>query len=186
MLIVQKYGGSSLGDLSCLRRSASLASEARRRGSDLVVVVSAAGDSTDELISAARRILPRPKARELDALLATGEQRSAALMALMLESRIPMKSAFRSFTGAQAGIRTDENHGEASILSVDPVRLRQSLEAGEIAVVAGFQGESPAGDITTLGRGGSDTTAVALAAAMGADRCEIYTDVDGVYTADRG
>ena len=181
MLIVQKFGGSSLADLSCLRRAASLAAEARRRGSDLVVVVSAAGDSTDELISAARRILPRPKARELDALLATGEQRSAALMALMLES---LGAPARSFTGAQAGIRTDDNHGEAAILAVEPARLRQSLKAGEIAVAAGFQGQSPAGDVTTLGRGGSDTTAVALAAALGAERCEIYTDVDGIYTAD--
>ena len=144
MLIVQKFGGSSLADLGRLRRAASLAAEARRRGSDLVVVVSAAGDSTDELISAARRILPRPKARELDALLATGEQRSAALMALMLES---LGAPARSFTGAQAGIRTDDNHGQAAILAVEPARLRESLAAGEIAVAAGFQGESPAGDV---------------------------------------
>ena len=181
MLIVQKFGGSSLADLSCLRRAASLAAEARRRGSDLVLVVSAAGDSTDELISAARRILPLPRARELDALLATGEQRSAALMAMMLES---LGCPARSFSGAQAGIHTDGSHGAAAILRVEPERLLRSLDAGEIAVVAGFQGRSPAGDVTTLGRGGSDTTAVALAAALHADACEIYTDVDGVYTAD--
>ena len=181
MLIVQKFGGSSLADLTRLRRAAGIAAEARRRGNELVLVVSAAGDSTDELLSLARQILPHPPARELDALLGTGEQRSAALMAMMLRS---LGQPARSFSGPQAGIHTDDRHGEAAILSLEPERLRRSLEAGEIAVVAGFQGQSPAGDLSTLGRGGSDTTAVALAAALGAGRCEIYTDVDGIYTAD--
>ncbi len=181
MLIVQKFGGSSLADLPRLRRAANIAAEARRRGNDLVLVVSAAGDSTDELLAAACRILPHPPLRELDALLATGEQRSAALMAMMLSA---LGQPARSFSGPQAGIRTDGRFGEAAILSVDPEKLRRSLAAGEIAVTAGFQGLGPEGDLTTLGRGGSDTTAVALAAALEAERCEIYTDVDGVYTAD--
>lgn len=181
MLIVQKFGGSSLADLTRLRRAAGIAAEARRRGNQVALVVSAAGDSTDELLSRARKILPHPPARELDALLATGEQVSAALMSMMLWS---LGQPARSFSGPQAGIRTDGSHGEAAILSVEPERLRRSLEVGEIAVTAGFQGQSPAGDLSTLGRGGSDTTAVALAAALGAGRCEIYTDVDGIYTAD--
>ena len=181
MLIVQKFGGSSLADLERLPRSAGIAAEARRRGNDLVVVVSAAGDSTDELISSARQIHPHPPARELDALLATGEQSSAARMAMMLAG---LGCPARSFSGPQAGIRTDGRFGEASILSVDPEPLRRCLAAGEIAVAAGFQGQGPEGELSTLGRGGSDTTAVALAAALGAERCEIYTDVDGIYTAD--
>ena len=181
MQIVQKFGGSSLADLQRLRRAAGIAAEARRRGNRVVLVVSAAGNSTDELLSLARRILPHPPRRELDALMATGEQRSAALMAMMLES---LGCPARSFSGAQAGIHTDAHFGEAAILRVEPQALRRSLEAGEIAVVAGFQGRSPAGELTTLGRGGSDTTAVALAAALGAERCEIYTDVDGICTAD--
>ena len=181
MLIVQKFGGSSLADLRRLRRTAGIAAEARRRGNQVVLVVSAAGNSTDELLSLARRILPHPPRRELDVLMATGEQRSAALMAMMLES---LGCPARSFSGARAGIHTDANFGEAAILRVEPQALRQSLGAGEIAVVAGFQGRSPAGELTTLGRGGSDTTAVALAAALGAERCEIYTDVDGICTAD--
>ena len=162
MLIVQKFGGSSLADGERLRRAAGICAEAQRRGNALVVVVSAAGDSTDELLEAARRIHPHPPRRELDALMATGEQRSAALMAIQLLS---LGLPARSFSGWQAGIHTDGAHGEA-------------------AVVAGFQGISPAEDVTTLGRGGSDTTAVALAAALDAERCEIYTDVDGIYTAD--
>lgn len=181
MLIVQKFGGSSLADLSRLRRAAGICAEARRRGNRVVLVVSAAGDSTDELLELARRIHPHPPLRELDALLTTGEQRSAALMAMMLLSQ---GQSARSFSGAQAGIRTDGRHGEAAILSVEPEALRRSMAAGEVAVVAGFQGSGPEGDLTTLGRGGSDTTAVALAAALGAERCEIYTDVDGIYTAD--
>ncbi|MBQ6274075.1 MAG: aspartate kinase [Oscillospiraceae bacterium] len=181
MLIIQKFGGSSLADPERLRRAAGICAEARRRGNGLVVVVSAAGDSTDELLALARRLHPHPPARELDALLATGEQRSAALMAITLSS---LGLPARSFTGRQAGIRTDAAHGAAAIREIDPAPLRAALDAGEIAVAAGFQGVSPQGDLTTLGRGGSDTTAVALAAALGAERCEIYTDVDGIYTAD--
>lgn len=181
MLIVQKFGGSSLAGPERLRRAAGICAETRRRGNELVAVVSAAGDSTDELLALAHRLMPHPPARELDALMATGEQQSAALMAIVLES---MGLAARSFSGWQAGIRTNAVHGEADIREIRPVRLREALAEGEIAVVAGFQGLGPTGDVTTLGRGGSDTTAVALAAALEAARCEIYTDVDGIYTAD--
>lgn len=181
MLIVQKFGGSSLADPVRLRRAAGICAEAKRRGNGLVVVVSAAGDSTDALIETALKIHPHPPLRELDALMATGERQSAALMAIMLES---LGHAARSFSGREAGIHTDARHGEAAILRVEPRGLLETLEEGKIAVVAGFQGVSPRGDVTTLGRGGSDTTAVALAAALEAERCEIYTDVDGIYTAD--
>ena len=181
MCIVQKFGGSSLADAARLRRAAGISAEARRRGNALVVVVSASGDTTDELLSLARQLAPHPSPRELDALLSTGEQQSAALMAIVLQS---IGARARSFSGWQAGIHTDARHGEAAIREIDPGRLRASLDAGEVAVVAGFQGISPAEDVTTLGRGGSDTTAVALAAALDAERCEIYTDVDGIYTAD--
>ncbi len=181
MLIVQKFGGSSLASPERLRRAAEISAETRRRGNELVVVVSAAGDSTDELLELAHRLMPHPPARELDALMATGEQRSAALMAIVLES---LGLPARSFSGWQAGIHTEPVHGAAAIREIRPARLLESLAAGQIGVVAGFQGLSPAGDVTTLGRGGSDTTAVALAAALGAGRCEIYTDVDGIYTAD--
>ena len=181
MLIVQKFGGSSLADPVRLRRVAGICAEARKRGNQLVAVVSAAGDSTDALLETAHKIHPHPPLRELDALMATGEQRSAALMAIMLES---LGHAARSFSGWQAGIHTDTRHGEAAILRIEPRRLLETLAEGKIAVVAGFQGVSPREDVTTLGRGGSDTTAVALAAALEAERCEIYTDVDGIYTAD--
>ena len=181
MLIVQKFGGSSLADLNDLRRAASLSAETRRRGQEPVLVVSAAGDSTDELLTLSREITARASPRELDALLNTGEQRSAALMAIMLQS---MGVAARSFTGWQAGIHTDGQHAHAAIREIDTARLRESLAQGEVPVVAGFQGISPDGDLTTLGRGGSDTSAVALAAALEAERCEIFTDVDGIYTAD--
>ncbi len=181
MLIVQKFGGSSLADVERLRRAAGICLEARRGGHRVVVVVSAAGDGTDDLLELARQIDPQPSKRELDALMATGEQQSAALMAIMLES---LGAGARSFSGWQAGVITSARHGEARIGLLLPDRLSETLEQGKIAVVAGFQGVSPQGEITTLGRGGSDTTAVALAAALGADRCEIYTDVDGIYTAD--
>lgn len=181
MLIVQKFGGSSLADPERLRRVAGICGEARRRGNRLVAVVSAAGDTTDTLLESAHRIHPHPSLRELDALAATGEQQSAASLAMMLES---LGLSACSFSGWQAGIHTDDRHGEAAILHIDPARLLKALEAGQIAVVAGYQGLSPAEDVTTLGRGGSDTTAVALANALEADRCEIYTDVDGIYTAD--
>ena len=180
MLIVQKFGGSSLADLQRLRRAAGIAAEARRRENQVVLVVSAAGNSTDELLSLARRILPHPPRRELDALMATGEQRSAALMAMMLES---LGCPARSFSGARAGIHTDGNFGEAAILRVEPERLLAALDAGKSPLWQAFRA-APDGDVTTLGRGGSDTTAVALAAALEAERCEIYTDVDGIYTAD--
>lgn len=181
MRIVQKFGGSSLDGWERLRRAAGLSLEAWRRGCRPVVVVSAAGDYTDEMINEARKLCPRPAPRELDALLATGEQRSAALMAIMLNA---LGAPSRSFTGWQAGLLTEDAHGSARLLRCEPVRLLRSLEAGEIPVVAGFQGVTPQGEISTLGRGGSDTTAVALSAALRAARCEIYTDVDGVYTAD--
>ena len=181
MRIVQKFGGSSLADLPRLRRAAGICLEARRRGNEVLAVVSAAGDSTDEMIETVRAIAPHPPARELDALLATGEQRSAALMAILLSQ---LGAPARSFSAWQAGLVTEEKHGDARLLLAAPKRLLQALAAGEIPVVAGFQGLTPSGEISTLGRGGSDTTAVALAAALGAGRCEIYTDVDGIYTAD--
>lgn len=181
MLIVQKFGGSSLADIERLRRAAGICMEARRMEHRLVVVVSAPGDSTDELMDLAQQITPRPSPRELDALMATGEQRSAALMAMMLQS---LGAQAASFTGWQTGILTSPKHTSARIELIAPERISAALARNEIAVVAGFQGISPSGDITTLGRGGSDTTAVALAAALNADRCEIYTDVDGIYTAD--
>ena len=181
MMIVQKFGGSSLADLEKLRRAASITLEARRRGHSVVAVVSAPGDSTDELLDLARQIAPDLSKRELDALLATGEQQSAALMAMMLES---LGAPARSFSGWQAGICTTGEAGAARIQLLVPERIHAALTAGVIPVVAGFQGISPAGDVTTLGRGGSDTTAAALAAGLNAGRCEIYTDVDGIYTAD--
>lgn len=181
MLLIQKFGGSSLADRERLRRAAEIALAARREGYRLVIVVSAAGDSTDELIDLAHAIDPAPPLREMDALLSTGEQQSAALMAIQLNRLgVPAKS----FAGWQAGIETDNAHGSAKIRRIAPQRLLDALDAGLIAVTAGFQGRTADGDLSTLGRGGSDTTAVALAAAMGADRCEIYTDVDGVFTAD--
>lgn len=181
MLLIQKFGGSSLADRERLRRAAEIALAARREGQRIVVVVSAAGDDTDELIDLAHAIDPAPPLREMDALLSTGEQRSAALMAIQL-GRLGAPAC--SFAGWQAGIHTDERHGDARILHIAPRRLEAALDAGLIAVTAGFQGVTTEGDLSTLGRGGSDTTAVALAAAMGAARCEIYTDVDGVFTAD--
>ena len=181
MLIIQKFGGSSLASLEKLRRAAELCLDARREGHDIVAVVSAMGDTTDDLLELAHRISPSPPPRELDALLSTGEQQSAALLAIMLES---LGQSARSFTGWQAGLFTCGGHGDARIALMLPARLRSALNAGHIAVVSGFQGLDGAGDISTLGRGGSDTTAVALAAAMEADRCMIYTDVDGIYTAD--
>ena len=181
MRIVQKFGGSSLADFERLRRAAGLVLEAWRRGCRPLVVVSAAGDSTDEMIEQVQKLTPHPSPREMDALLATGEQRSAALMAILLNA---LGAPSRSFSGWQAGLITEEKHSDAHIARCEPARLLRSLDAGEIPVVAGFQGVTPLGEISTLGRGGSDTTAVALAGALEADRCEIYTDVDGIYTAD--
>src|SRR5499426_1871508 len=185
-LIVQKYGGSSVADhekiLNVARRVAGTVSgEGRGSGHRLVVVVSAMGKTTDELVALAHRIAPVPDAREMDMLLATGEQVTIALLAMALHG-LGFKA--RSFTGSQVGLRTDRAHTKARITRIGAERVRRSLDDGEIAVVAGFQGISEDEEITTLGRGGSDLTAVALAAALGADVCEIYTDVDGVYTAD--
>ncbi len=181
MLIVQKFGGSSLADIERLRRAAEICRQARSREHDVIVVVSAMGDTTDHLLDMAQMISPRPSKRELDALMTTGEQQSAALMAIMLES-LGIKA--QSLTGWQAGILTEDEPGGCDIRLVAPARIQAALSRGCVPVVTGFQGFSTGGDITTLGRGGSDTTAVALAAALEADSCRIYTDVDGIYTAD--
>ena len=181
MLIIQKFGGSSLADPEALRRSAGLALRAAQAGHELAVVVSARGKSTDELLALAHEISPDPPPRELDALLTTGEQQSAALFALMLDA---LGQRACSFTGWQAGLHAGGEHGDGRIEWVLPQRLRAALREGRVAVVTGFQALNDAGDLITLGRGGSDTSAVALAAALEADRCEIYTDVDGIYTAD--
>ena len=181
MLIVQKYGGSSLADPDRIRRAAQRVAGLVQAGHKLVAVVSAQGDTTDLLLEKVPQITASPPARELDAYLAAGEQMSAALMAMALEELgIPAVS----LTGWQAGLMTDSVHGDARVLGLRGERIRQELREGNTVVVAGFQGVDAAGDITTLGRGGSDTTAVALAAFLGADRCMIYTDVDGVYDKD--
>jgi len=179
-LIVQKYGGSSVADAERIRSVARRVAESAR-GNQLVVVVSAMGKTTDGLLGLARQITPAPDPRELDMLLATGEQVTIALLAMALQD---LGVRARSLTGPQVGIRTDSGHTKARITQITAERVRQSLDAGEVAVVAGFQGLSETDEITTLGRGGSDLTGVALAAALKADVCEIYTDVDGVYTAD--
>ena len=182
MIVVQKYGGTSVGDVDRMKRVAARIVETRRAGHDVVAVVSAMGKTTDELVDMAARINTRPPQRELDILLTAGERISMALLAMAIED---LGVRARSFTGSQAGIITDTVHGKARILAVTPERVREALDDGNVVIVAGFQGVSrETKDITTLGRGGSDTTAVALAAALEADACEIYTDVDGVYTAD--
>ena len=181
-LVVQKYGGSSVADADGIKRVAQRIASARKAGDDVVVVVSAMGDTTDELIDLANRVSPLPPGRELDMLLTAGERISMALLAMAIAS---LGLEAQSFTGSQAGVITDSTHGKARIIDVTPGRIATSLEGGAIPIVAGFQGVSQTSkDITTLGRGGSDTTAVALAAALNADVCEIYTDVDGVFTAD--
>src|SRR5438132_3017864 len=179
-LVVQKYGGSSVADDEKIRNVARRVA-ASAPGHQLVVVVSAMGKTTDGLVALAHQVSPSPEPREMDMLLATGEQVTIALLAMALQS-VGLRA--RSFTGFQAAIRTDRAHTRARITQISTERVRQSLDAGEIAVVAGFQGLSDEDEITTLGRGGSDLTAVALAAALKAEVCEIYTDVDGVYTAD--
>ena len=181
MLIVQKFGGSSLADLQRVRSAAQKAADLQRQGHKVVMVVSAQGDTTDALLGKAHEIAPEPDGRELDALLATGEQCSAALMAMMLCS-LGCKAV--SLCAWQAGLITDSTYGNARLLGMRSDRILQELNADHIVVVAGFQGLSGGGNITTLGRGGSDSTAVALAAYLGADRCLIYTDVDGVYDKD--
>ncbi len=181
-LIVQKFGGSSVSDAEGIRRVAKRIVETRKAGNDVVVAVSAMGDTTDELLDLAHEVTPIPAPRELDMLLTAGERISMALLAMAIKS---MGHDARSFTGSQAGMITDAQHGSARIVDVTPVRLREALDEGAIVIVAGFQGfNRDTKDITTLGRGGSDTTAVALAAALDADICEIYTDVDGVFTSD--
>jgi aspartate kinase len=180
-LIVQKYGGTSVGDVDRIKNVARRVTEARAAGHAVVVVVSAMAGETDRLIGLAQKIAPRPNERELDVILATGEQVSIGLLSLAIQE---LGFRARSFTGAQVRIQTDDAHTKARIVSIDAERVRQALVEGEIAIVAGFQGVSAEDEITTLGRGGSDLTAVAMAAAVSADVCEIYTDVDGVYTTD--
>ena len=200
-LVVQKFGGSSLAQAARIRHVAARIARARATGADLVVVVSAMGDTTDELLSLAAAITADPDPRELDMLLATGEHQSATLVSMALHA---LGVPAISLTGAQAGITTDSSHGRARIANVEPRRVRAELDRGNVVIVAGFQGQRGAeagaaadlatgaatrephepGETTTLGRGGSDTTAVALAAALRADRCQIFTDVRGIYTAD--
>src|SRR6476646_114606 len=185
-LVVQKFGGSSLADADRIRRVARRIARERTAGAELVVVVSAMGDTTDELLGLAAAITDTPDDRELDMLLATGEHQSATLVSMALHA-LGVKAI--SLSGPQAGITTDGRYGRARIASIEPERVRRELDGGKVVIVAGFQGraegdDAAAADITTLGRGGSDTTAVALAARLGADRCQIFTDVRGIYTAD--
>ena len=180
-IIVQKYGGTSVSDIDRIRAVGERVIAARRAGHEVVVVVSAMGHSTDELLAMAHRLTPMPNPRELDLLLTAGERIAMSLLAIAVNSAgFPAAS----YTGSQAGIITDTRHGRARIIDIRPGRIREALDRGAVVIVAGFQGVSTAYDVTTLGRGGSDTTAVALAAALGAEACEIYTDVSGVYTAD--
>lgn len=181
-LIVQKYGGSSVGDAEKIKHVARRIIDTQKAGNQVCVVVSAMGDTTDELLDLANQVAANPQGRELDMLLTAGERISMALLAIAIND---LGSKSLSFTGSQAGIITDEVHGNARIAEVTPDRVAEALDGGNIAIVAGFQGfNRDSRDITTLGRGGSDTTAVALAAALNADLCEIYSDVDGIYTAD--
>ncbi|WP_431958830.1 aspartate kinase [Actinacidiphila sp. bgisy160] len=181
-LVVQKYGGSSVADAEGIKRVAKRIVDAKKSGHQVVVVVSAMGDTTDELIELAEQVSPMPTGREFDMLLTAGERISMALLAMAIKN---LGHEAQSFTGSQAGVITDSVHNKARIIDVTPGRIRTALDQGNIAIVAGFQGVSQdSKDITTLGRGGSDTTAVALAAALDAEVCEIYTDVDGVFTAD--
>jgi aspartate kinase len=180
-LVVQKFGGSSVANAERIRRAAARAVRAKRQGNRVIVVVSARGDTTDELIEMAKELSEDPPRREMDMLLSTGEQQSVALVAMAVTA---MGEEAISFAGAQIGIVTDSFHTKAKIKNIDPTRIVEALDAGKVAIVAGFQGVDENFNITTLGRGGSDTTAVALAAVLKADVCEIYTDVDGVYTAD--
>jgi aspartate kinase len=181
-LVVQKYGGSSVADATSIKRVAARIARTKKAGHDVVVAVSAMGDTTDELIDLAHQVAEKPHSREMDMLLTTGERIAMALLAMAIRD---LGLDARSFTGSQAGMKTNADHGRARIVDVTPTRVRQALDEGAIAIVAGFQGfNTDSKDITTLGRGGSDTTAVALAAVLGAEVCEIYTDVDGVFSAD--
>ncbi|MBW1881458.1 MAG: aspartate kinase, partial [Deltaproteobacteria bacterium] len=180
-VIVQKYGGSSVADLEKLRAVADRIAATRADGTAVVVVVSAMGNTTNELLALARQVTVRPDRRELDMLISVGERIAMALLAMALRER---GIAARSLTGSQSGIITDESHADAKVIEVRPDRVRGCLEDGEVVIVAGFQGVSRQREVTTLGRGGSDTTAVVLAAALGAEYCEICSDVDGVWSAD--
>jgi len=180
-IIVQKYGGSSVGDVERIQKVADRIADTRAGGKEVVVVVSAMGDTTDELLALAKRVTDNPSRRELDMLLSAGERISMALLSMALNARgVPAVS----FTGSQSGIVTNDSHTNARIVEVRPFRVQDELERGKVVIVAGYQGVSYKREVTTLGRGGSDTTAVALAAALGAEACEIYSDVEGVYTAD--
>ncbi|WP_152192706.1 aspartate kinase [Georgenia satyanarayanai] len=180
-LVVQKFGGSSVADATAIKRVAKRIVETKEAGNDVVVVVSAMGDTTDELLDLAASVTTTPSERELDILLTAGERISMAVLAMAITE---LGVLARSYTGQQAGVLTDAAHGKASIVGVVPERIARTVQDGGVAIVAGFQGVSETQDVTTLGRGGSDTTAVALAAALNADVCEIYTDVDGLFTAD--
>jgi aspartate kinase len=180
-IVVQKYGGSSVADVEKIRRVADRVAASKAAGKDVVVVVSAMGDTTDELLALAKKLTDSPARRELDMLLSAGERISMALLSMALNARgVPAVS----FTGSQSGIVTNDSHTNARIVEVRPFRVQDELERGKVVIVAGYQGVSYKKEITTLGRGGSDTTAVALAAALDAEACEIYSDVEGVYTAD--
>ncbi len=181
MLVVQKFGGSSVADAARVRNVAKIVTDTYKAGNDVVVVVSAQGDTTDDLIEKAKEINPRASKREMDMLLSAGEQISISLLAMAIES---IGCPVISLLGWQAGFRTNSTYASARIKRVDPERIRAALDKRKIVVVAGFQGLNKFDDITTLGRGGSDTSAVAIAASMHADLCQIYTDVEGVYTAD--
>lgn len=180
-LVVQKYGGSSVSDIEAMRRVAKRVVATREAGNTVVVVVSAMGDTTDDLLDMADAITSNAPGREMDILLSAGERISMALLAMAItELGVPA----RAYTGSQARVLTDSRYGRASIVGVLPERIARAIQVGAVAIVAGFQGLNEVEDVTTLGRGGSDTTAVALAAALNADVCEIYTDVDGLFTAD--
>lgn len=180
-LYVQKFGGSSVADAVCMQRVAQRVYDTRQEGHDVVVVVSAMGKTTDNLIALSKQVNPQPNEREMDMLLSTGEQISVSILAMALHA---LGAEAVSMTGPQAGIATDMAHMRAKIMSIKPDRIQEELAHGRIVIVCGFQGLTPTSDVATLGRGGSDTTAVALAAALKADRCQIFTDVNGVYTAD--
>src|SRR5438045_5689938 len=180
-VVVQKYGGSSVADVTRLRKVADRVMQTRRQGHDVVVVVSAMGDTTDELLALAKQVSPNPDRRELDMLLSAGERISMALLSMAIRE---LGGDAISFTGSQSGIITNDRHVDARIIEVRPFRVQDELARGRVVVIAGYQGVSYRREVTTLGRGGSDTTAVAMAAALGAEYCEICSDVDGVYTAD--
>src|SRR5688572_7062725 len=180
-VIVQKYGGSSVADVQKLKAVAARVMRTREQGHDVVVVVSAMGDTTDELLTMAKQVSPNPDRRELDMLLSAGERISMALLSMAIRE---LGGDAISFTGSQSGIITNDRHVDARIIEVRPYRVQDELAKGKVVVIAGYQGVSYRREVTTLGRGGSDTTAVAMAAALGAEYCEICSDVDGVYTTD--